>query len=56
MLYLQEPSQTPSMGVYNVWDSGFTGKGVIVALVDDGIETNHSDLAANYVRHKRVKY
>lgn len=42
------PSHQPSMGVYNVWNKGYTGKGVTVAIVDDGIQVNHTDLSRNY--------
>lgn len=31
------------------WQSGFTGKGVVVSILDDGIEKNHPDLMQNYV-------
>ncbi len=33
-----------------VYDMGFTGKGVKVTVLDDGLEYNHTDLAQNYVR------
>lgn len=38
------------MNVTAVWDMGITGKGVISALVDDGLDYNSDDLAANFVR------
>ena len=38
-----------SMNVTSLWDLGFTGKGVISALVDDGLDYEHPDLAANFV-------
>ncbi len=28
--------------------SGYTGKGVTVTILDDGVEWNHPDLVANY--------
>uniref|UniRef100_A0A8C4SFJ1 P/Homo B domain-containing protein n=1 Tax=Erpetoichthys calabaricus TaxID=27687 RepID=A0A8C4SFJ1_ERPCA len=34
--------------VTSAWDKGFTGKGVVVTIVDDGIEKNHPDLITNY--------
>ncbi|XP_053382988.1 furin-1-like isoform X2 [Mercenaria mercenaria] len=43
-----DPSHTPSMGVYNVWDKGFTGQGVTVGIIDDGIDVTHVDLVDNY--------
>uniref|UniRef100_A0A665TQY3 Furin-like n=1 Tax=Echeneis naucrates TaxID=173247 RepID=A0A665TQY3_ECHNA len=30
------------------WQLGYTGKGVVVSILDDGIEKNHSDLMENY--------
>ena len=39
------------MNVTGVWDMGFTGKGVITALVDDGLDYTSDDLAANFVRY-----
>lgn len=32
-----------------VWDSGVTGKGVTIAIVDDGLQWNHPDLQPQYV-------
>lgn len=31
------------------WKRGYTGKNVVVTILDDGIERNHPDLAPNYV-------
>ncbi|PCH37898.1 hypothetical protein WOLCODRAFT_135908 [Wolfiporia cocos MD-104 SS10] len=36
------------MNVTGVWDIGFTGTGVITALVDDGLDYTSDDLAANF--------
>nr|XP_023670000.1 furin-1-like isoform X1 [Paramormyrops kingsleyae]XP_023670001.1 furin-1-like isoform X1 [Paramormyrops kingsleyae]XP_023670002.1 furin-1-like isoform X1 [Paramormyrops kingsleyae]XP_023670003.1 furin-1-like isoform X1 [Paramormyrops kingsleyae]XP_023670004.1 furin-1-like isoform X1 [Paramormyrops kingsleyae]XP_023670005.1 furin-1-like isoform X1 [Paramormyrops kingsleyae]XP_023670007.1 furin-1-like isoform X1 [Paramormyrops kingsleyae]XP_023670008.1 furin-1-like isoform X1 [Paramormyrops len=30
------------------WEQGYTGKGVVVSILDDGIEKNHPDLVDNY--------
>uniref|UniRef100_A0A7N6FI97 P/Homo B domain-containing protein n=1 Tax=Anabas testudineus TaxID=64144 RepID=A0A7N6FI97_ANATE len=30
------------------WQKGYTGKGVVVSILDDGIERNHPDLMQNY--------
>ena len=35
-------------GLQPAWDLGFTGKGVVVTILDDGIQHNHPDLAQNY--------
>lgn len=38
------------MNVVGAWNRGFTGKGVVVTILDDGIEKDHPDLMHNYVR------
>lgn len=38
------------MNVIPAWAKGYSGKGVVVSILDDGIQTNHPDLAQNYVR------
>ena len=43
----------PSMQVEAAWDRGYTGTGVKVAIVDDGIETTHDDLETNFVSWKK---
>jgi subtilisin family serine protease len=35
--------------VYPAWNSGLTGKGVVVTVVDDGLEHLHPDLSRAYV-------
>ncbi len=37
------------MNVESAWRAGYTGKGVIVAVVDDGVNMNHDDLKSNFV-------
>ncbi|XP_036917513.1 proprotein convertase subtilisin/kexin type 6-like, partial [Sturnira hondurensis] len=37
------------MNVQAAWNRGYTGKNVVVTILDDGIEKNHPDLAGNYV-------
>lgn len=39
------------MNVQDAWTMGYTGKSVVVSILDDGIERNHPDLKANYVRY-----
>ncbi|XP_077377227.1 proprotein convertase subtilisin/kexin type 5b isoform X4 [Festucalex cinctus] len=36
------------MNIMGAWKRGYTGKGVVVTILDDGIERNHPDLAQNY--------
>ena len=49
LLLFQLPGTTPSMRVVDAWRAGYTGKNVVVTILDDGIEYSHPDLAANYV-------
>ena len=37
------------MNILPAWQKGYTGKGVVVTILDDGIERNHTDLFINYV-------
>lgn len=37
--------------VIPVWQKGITGKGVVITVLDDGLEWNHTDIYSNYVRH-----
>lgn len=37
------------MKVKEAWDLGFTGRNIVVSILDDGIEKDHPDLAINYV-------
>jgi len=37
------------MNVIPAWKKGFTGKNVVVTILDDGIERDHPDLQRNYV-------
>ena len=36
------------MNVIHAWQKGYTGKSVVVTILDDGIQINHPDLAQNY--------
>lgn len=36
------------MHVTEAWKLGYTGKGVVVSILDDGIQGTHPDLAQNY--------
>ncbi|KAJ1180119.1 hypothetical protein NDU88_005343 [Pleurodeles waltl] len=36
------------LNVKGAWEQGYTGKGIVVSILDDGIEKNHPDLEGNY--------
>uniref|UniRef100_A0A7M4E7E7 Neuroendocrine convertase 1 n=1 Tax=Crocodylus porosus TaxID=8502 RepID=A0A7M4E7E7_CROPO len=49
----QDTRITPSLPkldlhVIPVWQKGITGKGVVITVLDDGLEWNHTDIYANY--------
>lgn len=37
------------MNIAGAWRRGYTGKGVVVSVLDDGIQGEHPDLKPNYV-------
>ncbi|XP_069784213.1 proprotein convertase subtilisin/kexin type 4-like isoform X2 [Narcine bancroftii] len=39
------------LNVLSAWKQGYTGQGIVITILDDGIEKNHPDLAANYDPH-----
>ncbi|XP_054159590.1 endoprotease bli-like [Oppia nitens] len=36
------------MNVKGAWNMGYTGRGIVVTILDDGIQPNHPDLVSNY--------
>ncbi|KAM3940694.1 neuroendocrine convertase 1 [Leptodactylus fuscus] len=51
--YLQDTRVNPQLPkldlhVIPVWRKGITGKGVVITVLDDGLEWNHTDIYANY--------
>ncbi|XP_077203781.1 neuroendocrine convertase 1 isoform X2 [Paroedura picta] len=51
--YLQDTRISPSLPkldlhVLPVWQKGLTGKGVVITVLDDGLEWNHTDIYNNY--------
>ncbi|NXN24698.1 PCSK4 convertase, partial [Nycticryphes semicollaris] len=38
----------PDLNILSAWSKGYTGLGVVVTILDDGLEKDHPDLAANY--------
>uniref|UniRef100_A0A672FUZ3 Furin (paired basic amino acid cleaving enzyme) b n=1 Tax=Salarias fasciatus TaxID=181472 RepID=A0A672FUZ3_SALFA len=45
--YLFNPTHQ-DLNTQTAWAQGYTGKGVVVTILDDGIEKNHPDLINNY--------
>lgn len=41
-------SNLPDMNVTGAWDAGYSGKGVSVTFLDDGLERDHPDIEQNY--------
>lgn len=37
------------LNVQAAWRMGYTGKGIVITILDDGLEKDHPDLQANYV-------
>lgn len=48
-LYFQNRGNGLDMNVIPAWKEGITGKGVVVTILDDGLESDHPDLQQNYV-------
>ncbi|NXY26696.1 PCSK4 convertase, partial [Atrichornis clamosus] len=38
----------PDLNILTAWSRGYTGQGVVLTVLDDGLEKDHPDLAANY--------
>ena len=36
------------MGIIDVWKSNYTGRGVAISIVDDGVDYKHKDLIGRY--------
>ncbi|KAK6730218.1 hypothetical protein RB195_006964 [Necator americanus] len=44
---LRSWSSTPSMSIPEAWAGGFTGRGVTVAVLDDGVDSQHEELRSS---------
>ena len=42
------------MKVQEAWAMGVTGKGVVVTILDDGLEKDHPDIIKNYVSYQSI--
>lgn len=52
--WFQSNGNQRDLNVREAWQQGYTGRGIVVSILDDGIEKNHPDLEANYVSRGRV--
>lgn len=43
-----DPKFSNSMRIKEAWKQGYTGKGVVVTILDDGLEWDHPDIIKNY--------
>lgn len=43
------------MNVIPAWKQGITGKGVVVTILDDGLESDHPDIEQNYVSREKQR-
>ncbi|TRY70805.1 hypothetical protein TCAL_01234 [Tigriopus californicus] len=48
MWFLNRGGESMDMNVEDAWEQGYSGKGVKVTILDDGIEVSHPDLKDNY--------
>lgn len=48
--YLNQDSRHSknALHIRDAWNMGYTGKGVVLTIIDDGLEWNHTDLIKNY--------
>jgi subtilisin family serine protease len=37
-----------SLNITSAWEMGFTGRNVVVSIIDDGLEMNNPELTDNY--------
>lgn len=38
----------------SAWSAGYSGKGVVICIVDDGLDHQHPDLSDRYVSRNRI--
>ena len=54
MWYLNRGGRGLDMNVEDAWAQGITGKGVVVSILDDGVESDHPDLAENFDKEASI--
>ena len=48
-LLIQNRGMGLDMNVQEAWAEGVTGRGIVVTILDDGLEKDHPDIRRNYV-------
>jgi len=48
MWYINREGEGLNMNVEDAWQQGYTGEGIVVSILDDGVERDHPDLVENY--------
>ncbi|KEZ48998.1 S8 family serine peptidase [Metabacillus indicus] len=48
----QMMNSAPYIGANEAWETGFTGKGIKVAVIDTGVDYTHPDLKGNFKKYK----
>ena len=48
-MFIQNRKNGPTYNVMDVWKRNITGKGVVVAVVDEGLHFTHPEFEGNYV-------
>lgn len=56
ILTWQNRGDEKDMNIRGAWEDGFSGLGIVVTIMDDGLEKDHPDLIVNYVRIPRQFY
>ena len=49
LVFIQNRGPGLDMNVMEAWSEGITGKGIVVTILDDGLEKDHPDIVRNYV-------
>ena len=49
VIIFQNRGDEKDMNVRGAWEDGYSGLGIVVTILDDGLEKDHPDLVVNYV-------